>query len=122
MAATLPHIFRAAAGTLASLHRQAPGHPCEFLEPGDPEVQAFLGPADADAYERLDADFIRVLEDLIDVLLRRQVIAITDLPSEAQKKLYMRKGHRKAMPLSELNLLGESAGGASAPDFDRYSA
>ncbi|MDZ7589845.1 MAG: hypothetical protein U5L05_03970 [Rubrivivax sp.] len=118
----MPYVFRAADGTLASLHRQAPGHPCEFLDPEHPEVQDFLGPSGADAYERLDADFIRVLEDLIDVLLRRQVIAITDLPAEAQKKLYMRKGHRKAMPLSELNLLGDSADGASAPDFDRYSA
>jgi hypothetical protein len=118
----MPYVFRAADGTLASLHRQAPGHPCEFLDADHPEVQSFLGPGDADAYERLDADFIRVLEDLIDVLLRRQVIAITDLPSQAQKKLYLRKGHRKAMPISELNLLGDSTGvdGAAAPDFGRY--
>lgn len=120
----MPYVFRAADGSLASLHHQAPGHPCEFLNPDHPEVQAFLGPSGAEAYERLDADFIRVLEDLIDVLLRRQVIAITDLPSEAQKKLYLRKGHRKAMPISELNLLGDSTGvdGAAAPDFGRYSA
>ncbi|HSM22427.1 MAG TPA: hypothetical protein VK876_09490, partial [Rubrivivax sp.] len=106
----MPYVFRAADGSLASLHRQAPGHPCEFLDADHPEVLAFLDATGADAYERLDADFIRVLEDLIDVLLRRQVIAITDLPSEAQRKLYLRKGHRKARPLSELNLLGDSAG------------
>jgi hypothetical protein len=120
----MPYVFRATDGTLASLHRQAPDHPCEFLDADHPEVQGFLGPGGGDAYERLDADFIRVLEDLIDALLRRQVIAITDLPSEAQKKLYLRKGHRKAMPISELNLLGDSCGadGTAAPDFERYSA
>jgi hypothetical protein len=120
----MPYVHRDKDGTLASLHRHAPGHPCEFLDGEHPEVQAFLGHAGAEAYERLDAGFIRVLEDLIDVLLRRQVITITDLPVEAQRKIYTRKGHRKNAPLSELNLLGESAGadGTTAPDFGRYSA
>ena len=120
----MPYVLRDADGTLPTLHRGAPGHPCEFLDAEHPEVQAFVGPEGAGAYERLDADFIRVLEDLIDVLLRRNVIAITDLPAEAQKKLYLRKGHRKAMPISELNLLGEStgSGGVAAPDFDRFGA
>ena len=123
MAATMPYVYRETDGTLSSLHRTAPGHPCEFLDAEHPEVRAFLGADGAEAYERLDADFIRVLEDLIDVLLRRQVIAITDLPSDAQRKLYTRKGHRKAMPLAELNLLGDKAGtgGAAVPDFGRYS-
>ena len=118
----MPYIQRDADGTVTSLHRRAPGHPCEFLDENHPEVQSFLDQGDAGTYERLDADFIRVLEDLIDVLLRRNVIAITDLPAEAQKKLYLRKGHRKAMPISELNLLGESLAGdgAPAPDFDRF--
>ncbi len=118
----MPYVKRDADGTLVSLHRQAPDLPGEFLDLEHPEVQAFLGPTGADAYERLDAGFIRVLEDLIDVLLRRQLIAVTDLPADAQKKLYMRKGHRKSMPLTELNLLGDSTGtdGAAAPDFGRY--
>lgn len=42
-----------------------------------------------------DNDFIRVLEDLIDVLLDKHVFLLTDLPSAAQKKLLQRKEIRK---------------------------
>lgn len=42
----------------------------------------------------LDADFIRVLEDLIDVLVAKGVIRLTDLPAEALNKLVRRKQAR----------------------------
>lgn len=42
-----------------------------------------------------DADFIRVLEDLIDVLLEKHVLLLTDLPQAAQNKLLNRKKIRK---------------------------
>ena len=42
-----------------------------------------------------DNDFIRVLEDLIDVLLDKHVFLLTDLPSAAQDKLLQRKKIRK---------------------------
>jgi hypothetical protein len=36
-----------------------------------------------------------VLEDLVDVLISRNVIRITDLPPEAQNKLFERKRFRE---------------------------
>ena len=56
------------------------------------------GPADprkaADSFGGLDADFIRVVEDLIDVLITKGVIRITDLPTGAQRKITARKDLR----------------------------
>jgi len=109
----MPYIRRDAQGQIASLHRQAEDGAQAFLPDSDPEVQAFVGRPAAGAgedFERLDAAFIRVLEDLIDVLISKQVINVTDLPADAQAKLFTRKGHRGPGVLGALNLLGEAAG------------
>lgn len=45
----------------------------------------------------LDISFIRVLEDLIEVLLANGVIRLTDLPPEALEKLNQRKRVRQRM-------------------------
>jgi hypothetical protein len=52
-----------------------------------------------------DADFVRVLEDLIDTLILKNVIQHTDLPPAAQRKILMRKGLRNRLH-GALNLLG----------------
>ena len=115
----MPYVRRGADGALTSLHRLPEGGASEFLPDDDPAVQAFVGRGDAGAagsgFARLDAEFIRVLEDLIDVLVRNKVINITDLPMEARQKLYSRKGHRANSSLSELNLLGDTPGLGGTP-------
>lgn len=45
----------------------------------------------------LDADFIRVLEDLIDALLAKGTLRLTDLPPQALEKLSQRKQSRQRM-------------------------
>ncbi|MEO8805899.1 MAG: hypothetical protein ABI433_07445 [Burkholderiaceae bacterium] len=45
-------------------------------------------------YAELDRDFVRVLEDLIDVLLDRGMLRITDFPPAAQARLFARKDQR----------------------------
>ena len=104
----MPYVRRDAQGALVSLHRHAEPLAQDWLDDGHEQVQAFIGRQVPAGFVQLDADFIRVLEDLIDALIRRQVINITDLPSAAQHKLYSRKGHREPTALSELNLLGEA--------------
>lgn len=109
----MPFVTRNADGDITSLHAQAERPAQEFLPDTDPGVRAFVG-VDA-GFGRLDADFIRVLEDLIDVLIQRKVINLTDLPEDARRKLYSRKGHRHASPLSALGLLGEDDLAADLP-------
>lgn len=53
-----------------------------------------------------DAEFIRVLEDLIDTLITRGVIRLTDLPPEALGKLQQRKQARQQLH-SALNLIDD---------------
>ena len=41
-----------------------------------------------------DLEFVRVLEDLIDVLIEKRVIMLTDLPPAARRKLSLRSNLR----------------------------
>lgn len=45
----------------------------------------------------LDANFIRVLEDLIDALLANGTLRLTDLPPQALEKLQLRKQARQRL-------------------------
>ena len=54
-------------------------------------------PARKSELSSLDADFIRVLEDLIDTLVANGTIRLTDLPSEAVAKLNQRKSARRRL-------------------------
>jgi len=104
----MPYVRRDAHGALLSLHRQAEGDATEWLPDDDAQVRAFLVQPAATGFQQLDADFIRVLEDLIDVLVQRRVINMTDLPAAALDKLAARRDHRRPTALSELALLGDA--------------
>ena len=107
----MPYLRRDTSGSITSLHRDVAPGAAEFLADDHPDVQAFVGNSGLDApFARLDAGFIRVLEDLIDVLVRAKVMNLTDLPIEAQRKLNSRKDQRQPTALSELNLLGDGSG------------
>lgn len=54
----------------------------------------------------LDAEFIRVLEDLIDALIANGSLRLTDLPPDALQKLQKRKKARQRLRDS-LNLLDD---------------
>ena len=60
--------------------------------------------AESQQFASLDAGFLRVLEDLIDALIRRNVLCITDLPMEAQLKLFDRKHFREGVQSHSLDL------------------
>ncbi len=105
------HVVRNAQGQVQSVHLQpTPGS--EPLPLDHPEVRAFMGDAQSEAsFESLDAGLVRVLEDLIDVLLARNILRITDLPQEAQQKLFERKSFRSSHQKSALNLFGSAQEG-----------
>nr|WP_197284574.1 hypothetical protein [Piscinibacter sakaiensis] len=71
----------------------------------------FLGAdEDGQSFSRLDADFVRVVEDLIDVLLAKNILNVTDLPAEAQTKLFARKGFREKVSKNSLRLFDSNFG------------
>jgi len=109
----MPFIRRDAQGAIDSLHR-GPAEGAEFLPDDHPDVRAFLAAppgAAGDHGERfaeLDADFVRVIEDVIDTLISKNVINITDLPVEAQTKLFSRKSFRERASRDALKLFGDN--------------
>lgn len=105
----MPYVTRGPDGRIDALHRDAPGPGAELLGVDHPEVAAFLGGADS-GFGRLDADFVRVLEDVIDTLIARNVINITDLPDQAQAKLFARKSFRERAVRNALRLFDDGGG------------
>lgn len=66
------------------------------------EIAEFLSQSgDASSYQNalalLDSGLVRVLDDLIDILVSKNVIMLTDLPEGAQNKIGERKKIRQKM-------------------------
>lgn len=99
------YVFKSPDGAIESVFKQQqPGS--EPVDENAPELQQFFGaPTSEPGFDTVDAGFVRVLEDLIDTLILKNVIHQTDLPVAAQKKLMVRKGLRNRIH-GALNLLG----------------
>ena len=95
----MPCVIRDSHGQIVGLAEQDPAAPGEELSLSDPEVQAFLRAA-RDQLSSSDSETIRVIEDLVDVLVRKGLLMLTDLPEAAQEKLTIRRQMR-----SDLNVL-----------------
>jgi hypothetical protein len=95
----MPYAARDEQGRIVSLHREAGDEGREFLSADHPLVLAFLGTgAEQSAtaqFHDLDLEVIRVIEDVVDTLIRKNLIAITDLPSAARDKLLKRRRLRE---------------------------
>ena len=114
----MPYIARGKSGAIIAVFKQENECASEHVGPEDRELQAFLGQnrLDEKARERAagrsrlhqalrqsDADFVRVVDDLITVLLNKGMIVFMDLPTQAQQKLMIRRRLRdKARDLGGL--------------------
>ena len=87
------YLVRGPDGTVQTVSRQAL-QGSTAVDDHAPEVLEFLNQNPTHGFNESDADFVRVLEDLIDTLITNNVIRHTDLPPAAQKKLMLRKGLR----------------------------
>lgn len=99
------HVVRHADGSILSVSK-LPQPGSEPMEESHPDLQLFFnGDQHTPTFVTVDADFVRVIEDLIDTLIMKNVIRHTDLPAAAQKKLMLRKGLRNRVQ-GALNLFG----------------
>jgi hypothetical protein len=113
--AAMFHVLRDASGQISSLHRD-PVAGSHMLPADHPEVIAFIGSESEQLqFAHMDASLVRVVEDLIDALIRRNVLCITDLPMEAQLKLFDRKHFREGTQSHALNLFGSAQTRESLP-------
>jgi len=100
------YVKRDAQGQVVSVSLEADAEHVEAADSGDPAVAGFArGLLGEDALVDSDLRLVRVLEDVIDLLISRDVIRFTDLPPPAQAKLMERRTMRESR--GSLDLLGE---------------
>ncbi|SIS80195.1 hypothetical protein [Neptunomonas antarctica] len=92
------YVLRNTAGRITSLSETLQ-EGAEVVDLKNPEVMAFLsmnGDMTPDAYlDQSDTNIARIVEDLVELMVSRNLIIFTDLPSAAQRKLLTRKLARK---------------------------
>lgn len=91
------YVNRDSQGQINQVSRTANELCQEFVSPASAELQRFISAEDQEA-ERLrqsDLEFVRVLEDVINLLMDKGIIRFTDLPEKAQEKLLDRQSLRK---------------------------
>ena len=104
----MPYARRNSEGRIVALLAEPEPDAHEQLPAAHPDVLAFLGVgSDAALFGALDADFIRVTEDLINTLVERRLLQFTDLPPEAQRKLRARESFRGRGVKGALYLLAD---------------
>ncbi len=96
----MPYVKRTPDGRICGLYSSPREDAREELDPENPEVLRFVE-STREHLSSSDSDTIRVIEDLVDVLIRKKVLLLTDLPLAAQQKLMDRQRLR-----DELGALG----------------
>jgi hypothetical protein len=101
----MPYVKRDNQGHITAVNL-GPGEGLVEVAPGSPELLDFMQKMGMEysTLQQSDMRLVRVLEDLIDLLIDRDVIRFTDLPLPAQEKLMERRSMRQS--LGALNLLG----------------
>ena len=117
----MPFVKRDADGVIIAVFGEATEDGLDEITADDEGLLAFMRGGDEGAAQRdmLDSDLgmVRVLEDLINLLIDKGVIRITDLPEAAQQKLLERGSLRdKFGYLQTLFQQGEEDEEPVAPD------
>ena len=94
-------------GKIIALHNKPEAGAAEQKSMMDDEIMGFLSNSvDTDPWMQLlslsDIGTIRVLEDLIDLLIKKNIILFTELPEEAQIKINERKQIRQKIDTDQL--------------------
>jgi len=96
----MPYISRNEKGEIVELHSSPIEQNDQWLEANNPEILAFMkGMATKEKVQTeltsTDSEMVRVVEDLIDMLMERQIFIFTELPEPVQAKLNARKQLRE---------------------------
>ncbi len=91
------YVRRDESGEIVSVSLKGDDLHGEAADAAAPDVQRFLARlGDANPLAETDLGLVRVIEDLIDLLIARDLIRFTDLPDAAQGKLMERRSMRKS--------------------------
>jgi hypothetical protein len=98
----MPYVSRDASGFVSGIFLRSHPEAAEFL-PGDhADIILFFGgvlPGNLENHALIDLthsdiEFIRVIEDVIDVLIDKKLLTFTDLPDKVCEKILSRKDAR----------------------------
>lgn len=102
----MPYVIRDASGRISGIFDQAEVGIAEEIDPNDPELLRFLsdhGLATPDSarqvLEESDRKMIRLVDDLIALLIEKDLIKFTDLPAAAGEKYLHRQVARKRLQI-----------------------
>ncbi len=92
------YVERDAQGKIVTIHRFQQTPALEEKQSIDDEVMEFLAESKGETQEQVmalsDQDMIRVVDDLVELLVKKGLIMLTELPHSAQAKLLSRKKAR----------------------------
>jgi hypothetical protein len=90
------YVARDGRGKVCELHPMPLGEAREAMSADNPEVLQFIHERwRQNELDVLDRDFVRVIEDTIELLIAKDLILFTDLPPKVQDKLMRRKEVRQ---------------------------
>ena len=95
----MPYVFKNADGKIAAIYDKKEDINAVWLDENSPEVINFKKRTTQTENELAasDMELIRVLEDIVDLLIKKQVFVFTELPVFAQSKLSKRQKMRTDM-------------------------
>lgn len=110
----MPYVERHENGHIIKLSEQPSDQATEFLDEQHPDVRAHQAVVNEvkkslEFLNESDTEVMRVSEDLIELLIEKNIIMLTDLPAPAQEKLARRKTARDKMTHLETILLDEDS-------------
>ncbi len=93
------YVARDESGNILAVYTEPQPGVDEALPVDSPELLSFVLGQDAEMALRAymastDSDLLRIIEDLINVLIDRKVVMLSDFPTGAQKKLLRRANIR----------------------------
>lgn len=102
----MPYVIRDASGRISGIFDQAEVGVAEEIDLNDPELLRFLsdhGLATPDSARQLleesDRKMIRLVDDLIGLLIEKDLLKFTDLPPAAGEKYLRRQVARKRLQI-----------------------
>jgi len=98
----MPYVTRDESGLVSGIFLRAQSVQSEFLPNDHPDIIRFFGGALPQNMKnsvlmdltQSDIEFVRVIEDLIDILIKKNYLTFTDLPSKVREKIISRNDAR----------------------------
>lgn len=96
----MPYVTRDSDNQVVAIFSEAPAEDAEYLPASHKDVIAFLhnNASEEQSLQFLtssDYELVRVLEDLIELLIDKNIVLFTELPAAAQHKLVQRRRARE---------------------------